>query len=202
MFKRLNFKKIAAGFTPTPEREPLKPSATTSGSSRLVWGFTLVELLVSLVIFSLIVIIVSTIYMSAVYWERRVVATEKIEENAVLIIETMGREIRVSSISGPDTSECTATTLTITHPIYGIVTYSLNSEGNILRQTSSTVNVSSSNVKFTRMRFCIIGSGSNDDLPFKVTILLSLENKVGAQVGPVDIQTTVTSRDIRSELEG
>ncbi|OGM96899.1 MAG: hypothetical protein A3B86_00075 [Candidatus Yanofskybacteria bacterium RIFCSPHIGHO2_02_FULL_38_22b] len=176
MFKYLNIKKFAK-------------------------GFTLIELLVSIMVFSLIVVTIGTIYMSAISWERRVVATEKIQENATLVIETMAREIRVSSIPGPDASGCTATTLTISHPIYGTVTYSLNSEGSVLRQTSSTVNVSSFNVKFSRMKFCIVGSGLYDNLPSKVTILLSLENRVGTQVVPIDIQTTITSRDIQSELE-
>ncbi|MDP3792119.1 MAG: type II secretion system protein [bacterium] len=164
-------------------------------------GFTLVEILVSLTIFSLMVVMVATIYVSAVSWERRVVATEKLVENNIFVVETMAREIRVSSISGPDSLGCTATTLTINHPTYGNVTYSLNGEGNVQRQTSSTVNVSSSNVKFSRMSFCIIGSGPIDNQPAKVTILLSLENRVGIQVMPISVQTTVTSRDIQSELE-
>ena len=197
MFNCLNIKKFAAGPAPSPKKQSNLPEASAFSGA----GFTLVELLVSITIFSLIVVTVGTIYMSAISWERKVRATEKLQENSAFVVETMAREIRVSSISGPDSSGCTATTLTINHPTYGTVTYFLNSEGNVLRQTSSTVNVSSLNVKFTRMKFCITGSGSSDNTSPKVTILLSLENRVGIQVAPIDIQTTVTSRDIRSELE-
>ena len=77
-------------------------------SQKLESGFTLVETLVSVMIFSLIVVTVGTIYVSAVSWERRVIATERMQENAVLIIESMAREIRVSLMSGPDSSGCTA----------------------------------------------------------------------------------------------
>ena len=164
-------------------------------------GFTMVEILVSIMVFSLIMITIGAIYVEAIAWERRVVATEKLQENSIFAIETMAREIRVSSVSGPDSPGCTATTLTFTHPVYGDITYSLNTEGSLLRQTSTSVTVSSFNVRFTRMRFCIVGSGPFDNLSSKVTIMLSLENRVGTRVSPVNVQTTVTSRNIQSELE-
>ena len=163
-------------------------------------GFTLIELLVSIFVFSIVVIMVDMIYISAIYWERKVVASEKIQGNSILVTETMAREIRVSAISGPDAPNCSATSLNIIHPIYGEITYSLSPNGNVLRQTASLVNVSSSEVKFTRMAFCIVGTSPNDDLSSKVTVLLTLENRTGNQITPVSLQTTITSRDIDNEF--
>lgn len=164
-------------------------------------GFTLIEILVGLMIFSIVVILVSAIFARAIALERRAIAAKKIQENGALIIESMAREIRVSSISGPDSLDCTVTTLNMTHPIYGAVSYSLVGEGDIRRQATSVFNINSSDVQFTRMRFCITGSGDTDSQSPKITILLSLKNKVGTYITMLDLQTTVVSRNIGSELQ-
>ena len=168
-------------------------------SKKIYSGFTLIELLVTIAVFSLMMVIVVSIFARAVAIERRIVAAQKIQENAMLIIETMAKEIRVSTISNQNSLNCTAASLTMLHPVYGTIIYSLVG-GNINRQASFSSFVNSSDVRFTRMNFCITGSGNNDSRSPKVTIIVSVESVKGYPI-TTNLQTTVTSREIASELE-
>jgi len=168
-------------------------------------GFTLIEVTVTILVFSIIAILISSIFVRAIELERRTVLAQRLQENATLVLESMAKELRVSGITGPDSANCTATTLTMSHPTACNespcnVTYSLNA-GNIQRQATFTSIVNSSEVEFTRFNFCITGSNFNDDQSPKVTILLSLRTKKGSPPLDVDLQTTVTSREIRTELQ-
>jgi prepilin-type N-terminal cleavage/methylation domain-containing protein len=164
-------------------------------------GFTIIEILVTIFVFSVLITVVIAIFVRATALERRIVSVQRIQENAMFIIESMAKEIRVSDIGNQDSPTCTATTLTMIHPIYGTITYSRDVNGNIQRQAGGLTRIlSSSDVQFTRMNFCISGSGLTDQLSPRVTILLSLRNRTGVIVS-ADLQTTITSRNITSELE-
>src|ERR1035437_9313235 len=164
-------------------------------------GFTIVEVLVSALVFSIIAIVVTGLFVQILAMERRAFASQKIQENGLFIMELMSREIRVSQIQGPD-SDCNATSLTIVHPINGTVTYSLNN--GILERTSVenganiTTDLSSSAVVFSRLNFCIMGSGV-DGQQARVAILASIQNKIGPEILTTSLETTVSSRDVYTE---
>ena len=164
-------------------------------------GFTIVEIVVTIFIFSIMVVLVTSIFARAIALERRIVAAQRVQENATFLMESMAKEIRVSAIVNQDATTCTATTLTLNHPVYGTIIYSLDISGNIQRQATLTEIVSSSDVQFTRMRFCIFGSSPIDQMTPRVTIIFSLKNRVGSANIVADLQTTVVSRDITSELQ-
>lgn len=171
-------------------------------------GFTLIEITVTIMVFSIIVVLVSSIFVRAIEIERRTVWSQRVQENATLVIESMAKEIRVSAIVNQDTPNCTtpASTLTMNHPTACggspcDITYTLSGT-NVLRQTVSFSSfVNSTDVQFTRLNFCITGSGINDDQSPKVTILTSIRSTKGFPPSRVDLQTTVTSRDITTELQ-
>ncbi|OGN33107.1 MAG: hypothetical protein A3I39_02165 [Candidatus Yanofskybacteria bacterium RIFCSPLOWO2_02_FULL_47_9b] len=165
-------------------------------------GFTIVELLVTALVFSIMMVAVSSIFIQIINDERRAFAAQAIQENGQFILELMSREIRVSKIENQDASNCNATTLTIIHPVNGTVMYTLTGSG-ILRRTASgvTTDLSTSTVTFSRLNFCIVGSGTVDGQQPRVAILASIQNKAGREILTFNLETTVTSRDIQSEFE-
>ncbi|HZZ99218.1 MAG TPA: prepilin-type N-terminal cleavage/methylation domain-containing protein, partial [Candidatus Paceibacterota bacterium] len=148
-------------------------------SSNQQKGFTLVEMLVASLIFSIIVLAVSEIFVTVLTNQRRAFAAQQIEESGQFAMELMAREIRVSDITDQDSTDCSATTLTIDHPVNGTVVYSLNS--GVLQRTADgvTTDISSSEVKFSRLNFCVAGSGPTDQEQARVAILAAVQNKSG-----------------------
>lgn len=186
-------------FIPTPERELSKPGIRGAGS-RLVWGFTLIETLITLMVVSIMMTLIGSIFGQSLALERRVVWAQKVQENSTFLLEAMAREIRVSAIANQDSIDCFATSLNMVHPVIGNISYSLQG-GNIQKQVgSATTNINSYDVQITRLKFCITGSGTNDNQSPKVTIIMSMKNLNGTPAVSVDVETTVISRDISTEI--
>lgn len=197
---KVKIKYYYDGFTPFEKSRPKVAEATRLWRGRSQTGFTVIEAVVAIMVFSIAAILVAAIFSRAITLERRVVSTQKVQENAMFVLESMAREIRVSSIVNQDSPNCTVDTLTINHPIHGVIIYSL-SEGNIQRTTNISGFLNSSDIQFTNLKFCVTGSVAGDDQSPKVTILTSLSNKVGIQPVSVNLQTTVTLRDVIDEFE-
>jgi len=164
-------------------------------------GFTVVEVLVTSLIFSMVAITVSAIFIQIINLERRGFTVQKIQDNALLVMEEMSRDIRVSRISNQDSANCSAATITLVHPLKGTVVYQTNN-GTIQRSVNggSFVDVSGSNVNFTRMNFCILGSLANDNQSPRITIITSVQNRTGKEILQIDLQTTITSRSVLDEF--
>ncbi len=164
-------------------------------------GFTIVEVLVTSLIFSIMAMAISAIFIQIISLERRGLAVQKIQDNALLVLEEMSRDIRVSRIPSQESSNCTATTITMTHPLKGTIVYRVNS-GIVQRSVGGGdyIDVSSSNVNFSRMNFCISGSLVNDNQSPRVSTIASIQNRTGKEIVEIDIQTTVTSRDFIDEF--
>ena len=163
-------------------------------------GFTIVEVVVTTLIFSIITIEVSGIFIQILNLERRGFAVQKIQENSLFALEAMARLIRVSQITTVD-NNCTASSLDIVHPVSGNVRFVLNNGAIQVVTAGVTANITSSDVIFTRLNFCVKGSPSNDNQTPRVAILTSIQNKTGKEIFQFDIQTTVSSRDVRSEFQ-
>ena len=160
-------------------------------------GFTIVEVLVTSLIFSIIALTVSAIFIQIINIERRGFAVQKIQDNALLVLEEMSRDMRVSRISDQESPNCTATTITLIHPLKGTVIYQV-SAGTVQRSVNggNLIDVSGSDVNFTRMNFCILGSLVNDNQSPRVSIVTSVQNRTGKEIMQIDLQTTTTSRDL------
>ena len=169
-------------------------------------GFTLAELLTTMTIFSLIVISVVAIYIGALKIQRRAFHVQTIQENALSVLESMAKEIRVSRIEDQNNNCSTdppATQLTIIHPSEGTVVYRLNSISGIVERVVGGViyYLSSQDALFNTLRFCVIGSTTpSDNQPARITIITSVSNRIGQEILTVNLQTTITSRDVASEL--
>ncbi|MBI2062085.1 MAG: prepilin-type N-terminal cleavage/methylation domain-containing protein [Candidatus Yanofskybacteria bacterium] len=165
-------------------------------------GFTVVEVLVTSLIFSIIAMTVSAIFIQIINLERRSFAVQKIQDNALLVLEEISRDVRVSRISDQESLDCTAATITLIHPLKGTVVYR-TSNGIVQRNINggSYDDVSNSNVNFTRMNFCIRGSSANDNQSPRVSIITSVQNRTGREVLQINLQTTTTSRNFVDEFQ-
>mgnify|MGYP001584451403 CR=1 FL=1 len=164
-------------------------------------GFTIVEVLVTSLIFSIIAMAVSAIFVETLSLQRRASASQKIQDNAMLVLESMSRDIRVSLIVNQESPGCTASTLTINHPVKGGVVFRMSNGAIEKSQGGGTfVAISGSDVRFSRFNFCVTGSLPNDNKTPRVAVLTTVENVSGREVLEVNLQTTVSSRDVINEF--
>jgi prepilin-type N-terminal cleavage/methylation domain-containing protein len=159
-------------------------------------GFTLLETLVTLFVFSILMVIVGSVFVDSLNMQRKAFNYQQSQENANFVLESMAKEIRVSQISGPDTA-CPgfpAAILNIVSPTNGNVTYQLI--GNAIHRIvggQDTI-ISSNTVQFTRLQFCVSGTAVGDSLQPRVTVITSVRSKSALQQATVDIQTTISQR--------
>ncbi|HXK40746.1 MAG TPA: hypothetical protein VJ046_01445 [Candidatus Paceibacterota bacterium] len=162
-------------------------------------GFGIVELITATFVFSIIAIIVATNFVDILNLQRRGFGAQKIQEEALFAIESMAREIRVSQVQSPDDLGCGLTSLTIDHPVNGPTVYSVS--GGVINKTvgGNTFPITSAKINFARLNFCVRGSGVDDEQP-RVTIVASVQTASGQEGLKFDIQTTISSRDLREEF--
>ena len=163
-------------------------------------GFTLVEVLITSFVFSIIVLAIGGLFVQVIGNERRAFAAQKIQDNGLFIMELMAREIRVSQITNQDSLNCSLTTLSILHPVNGTVTYSANNGGLQRTANGTTTDLSTSDIIFSRLNFCVMGSSATDNEQARVGILASIQNKTGKEILTFNLETTVSSRDVELEL--
>lgn len=167
-------------------------------------GFSIIEALTAIFIFSLIAMVATIILVESMKIERRALAAQVVQENALAVFELMAKEIRVSRIADQE-SNCSVqsprTSLTVEHPLNGSTIFQRGSDGRIERIVGGTrYIVSSEDVLFNSLGFCVLGSISpSDDRSPRVTILASISNRSGGGPVTINLQTTVTSRDVSDE---
>ena len=166
-------------------------------------GFTLIEMLVGMFVFSIIILLVSSMFVSGLELQRRAFNVQHVEEHSTFILETMTKELRIAEITSPtvDTA-CPGTldsSLTILHPEHGTITYALS--GTDLTRTVKGVTgadvtsvLNSSSIKVARLGFCVAGVGIGDNRQPRVTVVATLTTVNDHEPASADIQTTLSSR--------
>ena len=165
----------------------------------------MIEMITAVFVFSIIMVTTGTIFVHALGLQRRGFGAQKIQENGLFVLETMAREIRVSTIQSID-NDCNTgsltSTLSITHPVNGAIQYTLNG-GVVIRTVSGLpTKISTDDVQFVKLYFCIQGSGI-DDQQTRVAILATVENISTTPQDKVSmtIQTMVSSREVSTEFQ-
>ncbi|OGM99015.1 MAG: hypothetical protein A2915_03600 [Candidatus Yanofskybacteria bacterium RIFCSPLOWO2_01_FULL_41_34] len=183
------------------KHKTLRKPTQDSGFKNQERGFTIVEVLITSLIFSIIGMSVSAIFVQIVSLQRRTLATQKIQDNSLFVLEVMSRDIRVSRIANQESPNCDLTTLTITHPSKGAVVYRVNN-GSVEKNENggAFLAVSTPSVNFARMNFCVKGSLANDKQTPRVAILTTVENRTGKEIIQINLQTSVSSRDVIDEF--
>lgn len=196
------------GFTPAPKRGLTPTGVPRLHNPRLVRGFTLIEVLVALVLFSFVIAIAMGIFFNALRNQRSALALMAANDNAESALEQMAREMRTSNSF---TLSSGATTFTLPSGITGgdsidfinargiSVTYSFNATtGTIERQEAGSPNplaITGSNVLVKRLNFIL-----NDGTPpgtslTRVTIALEVAPaQKNIQSISTNIQMTVSPR--------
>ncbi len=173
-------------------------------------GFSLIELLVAATVFTFVMTGVSTLFIAAMDIQRRATGIQKIDENVQFIIESISREVRVSTINTAlmgDTNcnpvdPVTTAKLDIVHPVNGQVEYQYLKDpsgyGAIYRNGQR---LTTTDVDFKSFAFCVSGSGT-DGKQTRVTMPMTVQATAGRPSTrvTVQLQTTVVSRDLTTDL--
>lgn len=175
-------------------------------------GFSLIELLVASTIFSFVVAGVSGLFLQALDLQRRASGIQKIQENALYVMESLSREVRVSKITSPNTVDgsgaCDPTvaatrTITLDHPVNGNVTYVYDRSSGFGVIKRNGEQITSADVDILSFGFCVSGAGADlGKQQSRVTIPMTIQSLIGrgsARVS-VSLQTTIISRDISQDL--
>jgi prepilin-type N-terminal cleavage/methylation domain-containing protein len=170
-------------------------------------GFSLIELLVAATIFTFIVTGVTGLFLQALDLQRRATGIQKIQENALYVLESIAREVRVSLVTSGDTNcsppdPITTRTLTLQHPVNGAVTYAYDRTSGVGVISRNGQPITSSDVDVTAFAFCVSGSGA-DGQQSRVTIPMTLQAVAGRTSDRIStsLQTTIVSRDLSTDLK-
>jgi prepilin-type N-terminal cleavage/methylation domain-containing protein len=185
-------------------------------------GFTLVEILVVLVIFSIMISAITSVFISGIRTQQNIIAQEQLLDQVNYALDYMGRAIMMAKNG---TSNKCSTNNDYYNPkdspggvslkfvnIGGdpsskdcINFYLLNDQiykGNSRNENPFTAfTLTSENVKITKLIFNVIGgaantgSSTNNPQP-KVTIYIEAESKSGTPLQKLKIQTTISARDL------
>lgn len=160
-------------------------------------GFTIVELLVAMTVFSIVVAIATGAFIRALRTQRQLVAFAAANSNVSLVLEQMAREVRVgrSFVQG-GTSE-----LTFTNARGERVTYEYENAGTgvIYRRAGNAEaqQLTSDNVDVRNLRFRLAHEDDEDGYPARVTVTVEVTPKeLGVSASVIRVQTTVSARDI------
>jgi len=156
-------------------------------------GFTLIEMLVTVAVFTVLMTIVGSIFIQTLNLQRIAFNLQTIEENSRFSLEAMAREIRFGELTSPSTACPGSNTLSLTHPVNGDIVYSLVG-GRVVRNVNGIDAILTSvDVDVTNLSFCVTGAESGDGRQPVITILMSMETGT-KNPQHVDLQTTITTR--------
>ncbi len=161
-------------------------------------GFTLIEMVVAVAVFSLVIGASSGLFVSSLRAQRQSLATREVLDQTSYIMEYMSRALRMAKKD--ITGTCTGTAklnYQFENQCIKFINYKdecqrfclvgtrlRNEEGNYL--TSANLNIKSFNVN-------LVGQDQTDTLQPKITIFLDIE---GREQSNIKIQTTISQRNL------
>jgi prepilin-type N-terminal cleavage/methylation domain-containing protein len=175
-------------------------------------GFTLVEVLVSLSIFSLVMLIATGSIFTIVDANKKIHSLKSVMTNLNFALESISREIRVGngfvcpSTGGDCLSGGTGFRFISNRDLDSVggndpVEYTF-SNGRIYKQRfgvdTSPVPVTAEEVVITYMRFYVIGSSAGDLKQPRVVMTISGDVGTGKNKSTFNIQTAISQRSIDS----
>lgn len=180
-----------------------KGGSSSGGKSSILnssSGFTLVELIVAIGLFSVIVSVAMGGLVRALRTQRQVSALIAVNNNASLAIEQMVREIRTGRLfcDGETAPLCqTSSELVFINARTETIGYRL-SGGAIERGVGGDFQkITGGNVSVRYMNFVIFGEDESDGYPPRITISVGVgANEVGTSDITTRLQTTVSARTL------
>lgn len=173
-------------------------------------GFTLVEMLVAIFVFSIIIGVVIGIFVSSVRLQRRNLAHYELLNQTSYVMEYMSRVLRMAKKDSA--GNCielnknylvSGSSITFLNYEDKCQEFALNSETEQLKVRTSTddtignlgefIPLTSSALKIKNFNISLLGDDSGDKLQPRVTIFLEIEGRENTKL---KIQTTVSQRNL------
>jgi len=156
-------------------------------------GFTLVELIVAMAAFSFIVLAMTGIAQSVIKSQRKAFALQEIQENGRYLMESVGKEVRMSTINSAASSQTTSISLTDSDGDdidYQFISNKMQRRVNL----GVWQDISSSNINLTG--YFYIRKGVAPAPRALVTMVMKVEMAGGRAEGQAEnyLQTTLSSR--------
>jgi len=180
-------------------------------------GFTLIEMLVAITIFSIVVSAISGIFISSVQNQKKVLANREVLDQLSYALEYMGRALRMAKkdltgecvgVSGNNYGVPATSTISFLNHEGHCQQFSLL-EGKIVEQRSSDrtasnfsdpIDLTSSNIQINVLEFLVQGKEQppTDYRQPLVTIFVNAESSVFTS--EIRIQTSISQRNIDIEI--
>jgi prepilin-type N-terminal cleavage/methylation domain-containing protein len=161
-------------------------------------GFTLIEMIVSIAIFSTVVLVAVGALLSIISANRKANALRVVMENLNFAVESVARDIRTGNeYSCGGTGDCSgAHTLSFLDQDGNSAIYSFSDSSLIRTNDSGSMSITSPAVIIENVTFSVVGSSPGDELQPRV--LMTIEGYAGYQgstKSAFSIQTTISQRD-------
>lgn len=158
-------------------------------------GFTLIEFLVAIAIFSLLVSSAVFILSSTLKSQRKALALQQISDQTSYMLEYMSRTIRMAQ---PGTIKSAAGG--VEFESYNGETVKFFYEDGAIKQFKSgeAINLTSEDIEVTSAYFSITGIDTGDGLQPKVTIAITItsEGSKPEEQTEIRVQTTISQRNL------
>lgn len=162
-------------------------------------GFTILEMMVSLAIFSVIIVIAAGGFIRALRTERQVSAYMNVNSSISLFLEQVAREVRTGQDFCVNGNNCASPSdISFLNPSGKRISYCLD-RGSIKRSVDSDCGsgqrITGENILVKYLTFVITGNGASDGAPPRVTIILGATSQKQFQLDyELNLQTTVSGR--------
>ncbi len=160
---------------------------------RLNKGFTLIELVVAMAAFSFVVLSMTGVAQSVIKSQRKAFALQEVQENGRYLLESVGKEIRMSTINSLASSQTTS--LSLTDPDGDDIDYQFVSNKMQRRvNLGAWQDISSTNISLTG--YFYIRKGVAPAPRALVTMVMKIEATGGRAESQAEnyLQTTLSSR--------
>lgn len=179
-------------------------------------GYTLIELLVALGIFSIVVIMIAGLITRLIFIERRDIGEQALEEDVRFVLEVFSREARLAYASTFALTDSTGQSLVMRNQTGNCVNYRLSPEGPFERAEVAAPGItcfsanfgnryaplSTSRVQFDLLRFDLPENVYNEadgrlDRQGFITLIIRARARHAATAA-LELQTTITSRQLEA----
>lgn len=160
-------------------------------------GFTLVELVIAVAIFSLVIATAVGLLTSALRVQRRSISLQNIQDNGRYLLELMAKEARMSEIINSDGE---SQVLNLIHPVNGNIVYTFTGAPNwqITREDDDGVGIMNSDEVEIEGEFFVDGETLDDDEQPTVTIIMEARTTgtKSEEQAEIKLQTTLSQRKL------
>jgi len=176
-------------------------------------GLTLVEMLVAIALFFIIIVAISGLFISAIRGQTNALASQRLLDQTSYSLEYMSRALRMAKkeLAAPTCLSSNGLNYEIVGSHLKFINHLENDdcqefflESGQLKQIKKiglgpeTLELTSSKLQITSLRFSLSGESQGDDLQPKVTVFLEIKGK-GQKIEEqplMKIQTTISQRNL------